>query len=188
MLILASKSPRRTELLGLTGYEFMSVSPRGDEFAYRGGEISRYVMTLAETKAKSVVEDFPGSVIIGADTVATLDGKVLGKPTDPADAEEMLHLLSGRSHEVYTGVSLVCDNRMLSNFCLTTVSFRALSDSEIRDYVSSGEPMDKAGAYGIQGSGANFLSRIDGDYFNVVGLPVKLLVSMLDSFLTSFSE
>ncbi len=182
MLILASKSPRRCELLKLSGREFISVSPKAHEADYCGGEISEYVMSLACDKAKSVVCDYPDSVIIGADTVVTLDGKVLGKHCDEADAERMLRALSGRNHEVYTGVALVHGDRIMRDFAVTTVSFRAISDKEISDYVKSGEPMDKAGAYGIQGGASSFLGGMCGDYFNVVGLPMKLLLNMLSDF------
>ncbi len=182
MLILASKSPRRCELLGLSGREFLPVSPKAEEPAFCGGKISDYVMSLACLKAESVLGDYPDSVIIGADTVVTLDGKVLGKPTDAADAERMLRALAGRSHEVLTGVCLIRGARKMCDYAVTTVSFRALSNKEISDYVKSGEPMDKAGAYGIQGGAAKFLSSLSGDYFNVVGLPVKLLLRMLSEF------
>ncbi len=182
MLILASKSPRRCELLKLTGREFTAISPSCDEPGYSGGAFSDYVMSLAEKKAKSLLFSYPDSVIIGADTVVTLDSEVLGKPANEDDAVRMLKNLSGREHRVYTGVSLVRGEHTVCDFAVTSVLFRALSDDEILAYVRSGEPMDKAGAYGIQGRGGRFAERVSGDYFNVVGLPVKLLLKMLSDF------
>jgi septum formation protein len=119
-------------------------------------------------------------VVLAADTVVSLDGRILGKPKDEADAETMLRLLSGRTHAVYTGVALVRDTRQIYRYETTLVSFRQLSQYEISAYISTGEPMDKAGAYGAQGIASLFIRRIEGDYFNVVGLPLFLLGSMLE--------
>ncbi len=188
MLILASKSPRRCELLKLTEREFTATAPSCDEAEYCGEAFSDYVMSLARQKAQSLIKTYPDSVIIGADTVVTVDSELLGMPADAEDAKKMLRRLSGREHKVYTGVSLVCGDKFMCDFAVTSVRFRTLSDGEISEYVRSGEPMDKAGAYGIQGRGGRFAERVSGDYFNVVGLPVKLLLKMLSEFQTSLSE
>ena len=142
---------------------------------------------LAGLKARAVAGERPGSVVIGADTVVILDGQVLGKPRDAADAYQMLRALSDRLHTVITGCCIVCDGRERSFSVRTQVRFYPLSDREIEDYIATGEPLDKAGAYGIQGRGSLFVSGIEGDYFNVMGLPVARLNRELRSFLSDGS-
>lgn len=181
-LVLASASPRRRGLLRDLGLSF-EVYPSGvDETVIAGETPDQAVERLALAKALDVAGSWPHALTIGADTVVVLDGDMLGKPADPAEAREMLRRLSGRSNIVFTGLALVHPdtNRSVVAHERTEVSFSALAENEIEAYVRSGAPLDKAGAYGIQGDlGAVFISRIDGDYFNVVGLPLHLLYTLL---------
>ena len=179
MLVLASSSPRRSELLRQAGIPFV-VRPASDvNEAPRPHEAPEdYVRRLAEEKARTVAAG-PGEVVLGADTTVVIDGRILGKPADHEDAARMLETLSGRRHEVLTGICLRAANRTVTDWASTQVWFTELSAEEIAQYVASGEPMDKAGAYAIQGGAAKFVERIDGDYSNVVGLPVALVYSHL---------
>ncbi len=181
-LILASASPRRRELLGYFGLPFEVIPAPGPEVPPDEADAGRTVWFLSLQKAQQVAKMRPKALVIGADTVVELDGRILGKPHDEADAKRMLRLLSGREHRVYTGVSLVrssrpyvCNTRM----AVTRVFFREMTDAEIDAYVATGEPMDKAGAYGYQGRAGIYVERIEGDFFNVVGLPLCLLGNML---------
>ena len=178
-LILASGSPRRRELLAMLGVRFAIDPAHGEERPPLGASPQDTVKALALAKAQETASRHPGAVVIGADTVVELDGQILGKPTDAADAERMLALLSGREHCVHTGVAIVTDGKTLTGCETTRVRFRPLSGEEIRRYVSGGEPLDKAGAYGYQGGAAIFVEGIVGDYYNVVGLPLCRLESML---------
>lgn len=183
MLVLASRSPRRVELLRAAGIRFRIAAPEEADappVAPRGG-YGRLVMEAALEKARSVAARTEG-VVLGADTVVVCNKIVLGKPSTRADASRMLELLSGRWHTVHTGVALVCGKRQKTGHECTGVAFRELSKSEISRYLASGEPMDKAGAYAIQGAGAAFVRAIRGCYTNVVGLPVPLVLRMLRSF------
>jgi len=178
-LILASGSPRRAELLRQAGVRFEVSAPDVDETLCAGEAPEAYVRRLAAAKARHVAASHPGRLVLGADTTVVVDGEVLGKPRDAADAARMLGQLSGRSHLVLTGVCLIGpagETRIES--AVTTVEFRPLEDAEIAGYVDSGEPMDKAGAYAIQGGAAGFVTRLDGEYSNVVGLPVTLILGM----------
>lgn len=172
--ILASASPRRKELLEQIGAKFDILPATGEEVITKElpGEV---VMELAKQKAEEVAKTAGAdALILGADTVVAYEGKILGKPKDEADALRMLTMLSGKEHEVYTGVALI-DNRdqsMENFFERTKVTMYPVSEEEIRDYIAGGEPMDKAGAYAIQGLGAKFIQKIEGDYNNVVGLPI----------------
>lgn len=182
-IVLASQSPRRRELLGQMGLTFTIQKPNIDEEAYNGLPPQELVKTLSREKALHIARDEdPDTVVIGSDTVVVLDGVILGKPADEADAARMLSALSGRSHEVCTGVTVVQGDRVLSHAEVTEVSFRPLTAEEINAYIRTGEPMDKAGAYGIQGLAALFVEGIRGDYANVVGLPVHRLGRMLAEF------
>ena len=184
-LVLASTSPRRWELLGLLGLPFEVVASRYDEAQISpvGMAPADYVTRLALGKAQEVAGRTAGDeVIIGADTTVVLDGEFLNKPIDAADARRMLRALSGRTHQVYTGLALIHGPAVLTDFAVTEVTFNALSDEVIAAYVATGEPLDKAGAYGIQGKALSFIPRIHGDYFNVVGLPVFLLCQLLPQF------
>lgn len=182
-LILASASPRRRELLGRFAVPFRVIPARGAETAPEGLTPGELVRCLAEHKAAEVAEgEGPESVIIAADTVVEIDGEILGKPGTPERAAEMLRRLSGRTHRVWTGVCVRQGERILSAAEETAVRFRELEEDEIRAYVATGEPMDKAGAYGYQDRACLFVERIEGDYFNVVGLPMDRLGRMLREF------
>jgi septum formation protein len=175
MLVLASASPRRRELLADAGIPFVARPAHGIRETPAAGETAReFACRLAAEKAMAV-EAGPGEVILGADTVVTLDGHILGKPAGDADAARMLALLSGRRHEVITGICLRFGPEKISDWASTEVWFTELSDDDIREYVAGGEPRDKAGAYAIQGRASRFVDRINGAYTNVVGLPVALV-------------
>ena len=180
-LILASASPRRTDLLGLIGVEHTVLPAHVDETSGVPDEPGAHVCALAERKALALTEDYPGSVVLGADTIVFHNGDILGKPRDAAHARKLVRRLAGSSHEVYSGVALAGPEgcRVHSGFEVTRVRFRALDEEDIRRYVATGEPMDKAGAYGIQGYGATLVEKVDGCYFNVMGLPLARLVLML---------
>ncbi len=183
-IILASNSPRRRELLGNMGLGSFSVlSPEIEEQFEGNPPPAQLVMSLSAQKAAAVsLRSAAGALVIAADTVVVLDGRVLGKPADEADAFRMLTALSGRRHEVYTGVTVRRDQEIRTEHEVTEVIFRALNPGEIRDYIATGEPMDKAGAYGIQKYGALLVEGVFGDYFNVMGLPVNRLRSILAGF------
>jgi septum formation protein len=208
MLVLASASPRRQELLRNARIPFV-VQPAGIEERVREGELPRdCAERLAREKALAVSRTRPGDYVLGADTIVVVDGNILGKPHDAADAARMLRLLSGRDHQVITGVCLAGargqgsgasksktrgrpaargvdeqltggDRRLASASETTLVTMSELSDADIREYIATGEPMDKAGAYAIQGIASRWIPRIEGDYSNVVGLPVALVYRML---------
>ena len=183
-LILASKSPRRVDILRKAGFAFEVRATDIDE-SPRGRESARtHVLRLAREKARAVAEQLGENgraVVIGADTVVVIGGKILGKPSDVREARAMLRLLNGKTHQVLTGVSIVSmhDKRELNRVESTRVHFLKLSKKEIEDYIHTGEPFDKAGGYGIQGIAGRFIDRIDGCYFNVMGLPISLVWTML---------
>ncbi len=183
-IILASQSPRRRQLLGQIGLDHFIVRPaRGEEVMDPALSPAQLVEELSRQKAREVAgASDPGDLVIAADTVVAIDGRVLGKPHDREEACAMLSALSGREHTVYTGVTVCRDDRMLTQHEATQVRFRPLSPREIQAYVDSGEPMDKAGAYGVQELGALLVEGIRGDYFNVVGLPLCRLGQMLSQF------
>ena len=174
MLVLASKSPRRQQILRDAGIAFVVRSGDVPEKRRPGESAADYVRRLAEEKAFAVTMT-PGEVILGADTVVVVDGLVLEKPSDASDAMRMLGLLAGREHEVITGICLRSDTRTIVDVATTCVRFVPLTLDEIEAYAASGEPMDKAGAYAIQGLASKFIDRVDGSYSNVVGLPVALV-------------
>ena len=177
-LILASQSPRRKELLGLFHIPFSVRVADVDETMDQKKSPYDEVARLSRQKALAVK---PGAseVVVAADTVVVCDGKVLGKPHSPEEAREMLSLLSGRAHQVMTGLTVICNDQAQTVTEVTEVHFRPVSPGEIENYVATEEPMDKAGAYAIQGGGAVFVQRISGDYYNVVGLPVCRLWQVL---------
>ncbi len=182
-IILASQSPRRRELLGQVGLTFEIVSPEVDEAQYGGLPPRELVQTLSRAKALDAARRVPaGSLVLGADTVVVLDGQALGKPDGPEGARAMLTALSGRTHEVWTGFTLCRDGEVHTEAVATEVTFRALAPEEIDRYVATGEPLDKAGAYGIQGRGALLVAQIRGDYSNVVGLPLCAVGQALRRF------
>ncbi len=183
-IILASQSPRRKELLERMGFRsFKTVAPNIDEKALGDLPPEELVRRLSAEKARVVAEHTSsGDLVIAADTVVSLDGSVLGKPADEVDAFRMLSALSGMRHQVYTGVTIFLEGEFLTEHETTDVYFRNLSTAELEHYVKTGEPMDKAGGYGIQGYGSLLVERISGDYYNVMGLPVCRLGRMLERF------
>lgn len=180
-LVLASASPRRVELLGSLGLDFDVVASNADEAVDPSTEPRRMVEELARRKASAVSERYASSVVLGADTIVCVDGEVLGKPADAADARRMLQALQGREHAVYTGVCVKLADAGLEEAAseATLVRFAPMSWHDIERYVESKEPMDKAGAYAIQGLGSIFITGITGDYSNVVGLPLRLTSILL---------
>ena len=188
-LILASSSPRRRELLQNMGLELQIVPPECEEIMDAAMEAGELVKKLSSEKAHDVEKRTgSGNFIVAADTVVVIDGKILGKPADEAEAAEMLRKLSGRAHTVFTGVALLKDGTLISDFEQTRVFFGPLSEQKISAYIKSGEPMDKAGAYGAQGLGSVFIEKIDGDFFNVMGLPLCLLAKMFEKMGVSLIE
>ena len=179
-LILASQSPRRRELLGLTGLPFIVRAADIDETMDPGRAPFDEVARVSRLKAEAVARK-PEDVVIAADTIVVCGGEVLGKPRNEADAFRILSLLSGRHHEVMTGMTVVCGDKVITHTEVTKIHFRELHPEEIRAYIASGEPMDKAGAYGIQGGAALFADEMVGDYYNVMGLPVCRLAVILRS-------
>ena len=181
VLVLASASPRRAELLQAAGIRFEVVPANVDEQQHAGEDAEAYVRRLAADKAAKVAGACPGRAVLGADTAVVLAGEVLGKPVDPADAAGMLSRLSGRSHLVLTGVCLIdLTGHADTAVAATQVEFRPLSAAEIDQYVASGEPMDKAGAYGIQAGARGFIARVEGERDTVMGLPVALIQAMCE--------
>ncbi|HHT73489.1 MAG TPA: septum formation inhibitor Maf [Firmicutes bacterium] len=180
-IILASKSPRRAQLLRQFGLDFRVAVGPAQESSY--GNPQETAVSNGLNKAVNIAAEYPQALTIGADTVVVLDGRMLGKPSDAQEAEAMLRALSGRAHEVVTGVALCPGLGQARTFAVSTrVKFRPLSEQEIKAYVKTGEPLDKAGAYGIQGMGGLFVEGINGCYFNVVGLPMPRLVLELRAF------
>ena len=181
--ILASASPRRREILSSLGFDFKVITSDVDESSDIT-DPSELVCELSRRKALAVRDALNdnNSMIIACDTVVAIDKKILGKPVDEADARNMLHTLSGSSHSVYSGLCLVKGNKIKSDFCRTDVYFDLLDKNDIDCYIASSEWTDKAGAYGIQGKAGMFVKKIDGCYFNVVGLPINLLKNMLKEF------
>ena len=181
-IILASASPRRRELMELAGYDFEVICADIVEVVPENVQPQEVVMSLALQKAQAVAAEHGGSVVVGSDTVVALDGKILGKPHSEQEACEMLRSLSGKTHKVFTGVAIVCGDKVKNFFDETDVEFYPLGDDEIKKYVATGEPMDKAGAYGIQGKGSVLVKKINGDFFNVMGLPIAKLYREMSDF------
>jgi septum formation protein len=186
MLILASASPRRLELLAQAGVTFTAAAAGINEDLLPNEAAAAYVQRLAEEKAQAVwnahssVDTFDEPLLVlGADTCVVCDGHILGKPTDTADARRMLELLSGRTHAVLTGLAVVTGRKIVRDLEITQVTFNCIDEAEIAQYIASGEPLDKAGAYAIQGYAARWIPRIEGCYFNVVGLPIARTIAML---------
>ena len=172
--MLASRSPRRREILRQAGIPFVVRPMEVDETPCPGEAAGDYAMRIAREKAGAAVAS-PGEIVLAADTTVLIHGEILGKPLDAADARRMLRLLSGQRHTVLTGICLRSASRIVEDCAETSVWFAPLSSQEIEDYAASGEPMDKAGAYAIQGLASKFIERIEGCYFNVMGLPVALV-------------
>ena len=186
MIVLASGSPRRRQLLEMLGIAFRVVAPQVDET--RGGsELPEdYVARVAREKAQAVAARERGQVVLAADTTVVMRGRVFGKPQTPEDAARMLRQLGGRKHQVMTAVAVAQDGRLEHALDVTDVTFRPLSDAQIAAYVATGEPLDKAGAYAIQGKGAALVEGIRGDFFGVMGLPLRLALELLERFGVSY--
>jgi len=180
-LVLASASPRRRFLLELAGFEFEVIPPTVDEAEHADEDPATHVLRLSEAKARSVARDLGRGLVVGADTIVLLDGEILEKPRDEREAFDMLSRLSGAWHVVYTGLAVVdaATGDCAGGYEMTRVRIRHMSPGEIRAYIATGEPMDKAGSYGIQGYGAAIVEAVDGCYFNVVGLPLAKLLRLL---------
>ena len=178
-LIRASCSPRRRELFSLIGLNFTVIPSDADEDIPPCSP-AEFVEELSLRKAAAVKRDHPGCCVVGSDTIVTLDGEIIGKPKDEEDAFRILSHLSGNTHTVYTGLAVLTDDTVEVCHDCTQVTFAKLSEEEIRDYIRSGEPMDKAGAYGIQGPAGVFVERVEGCYFTVIGMPLPKLYRMLD--------
>lgn len=187
MLVLASQSPRRADILRQAGIPFLVRPASVDESPLLNERPGPYVRRLAHAKALAVAAS-PGEIVLAADTTVVSHGELLGKPIDAADARRMLSLLSGRRQEVLTGICLRRGDEILCDHASTAVWFVTLSAAEIDEYVASGEPMDKAGAYAIQGLASKFVERIDGCYFNVMGLPIALVYRHLRECFTEPQE
>ena len=179
MIILASASPRRQELMKIAGLDFKVCVAQGEEHLDPKLCPADAAMALAGQKAREVAKKYPHDCVVGADTIVVLDGKILGKPKDEAHATEMLSSLSGTKHTVYTGVCMISGGTETCFAESTKVEFYPLELGEIEAYVASGEPMDKAGAYGIQGLGCVLVKKIEGDYFNIMGFPIAKVVRAL---------
>jgi septum formation protein len=182
MLILASSSPRRADLLRAAGIAFDVFPVNIDESVMKLEPPGEHVRRVAREKADAAFAANPDAVVLGADTIVLISGEIMGKPRDPADATRMLRSLSGREHEVLTGVAVVAKKGIAVEVARTRVWVNPLNELEISTYVASGEPLDKAGAYGIQGLGSKFIDRIQGSYSNVVGLPVALVYRLLKGY------
>ena len=183
-LILASASPRRRELLAQAGYAFEVEAADVDESPRQGEPPAAYVLRLAEEKAHAVLSkhtDETDLIVLGADTTVVLDGKILGKPADAAEARDMLRRLSGRTHQVLTGIAAATRASISTAVESTDVTFSEIPEAELDAYCATSEPLDKAGAYGIQGYAARWIPRIDGCYFNVMGLPIARTVTLLNT-------
>ena len=184
-ILLASQSPRRKELVELLPWSFKVCTKEVEEKVDDALTPEENVQALALQKAMAVAKAYPDYLVVGADTVVCYEGQIMGKPKDQSDAKCILQRLSGKTHQVYTGVALVCEktNTTITFYQATDVTMQVLSDVEIDEYLMTNESYDKAGAYGIQGYGARYISRIEGDYYNVVGLPVHALYENLKTLL-----
>ena len=182
MYILASSSPRRAKLLKDAGLDFIVIPSLVDEVVDEKYKPSDLVVELAKLKALSVAKDYPNDIVIGADTIVVFEDQILGKPKDEEDAYRMLKLLSDDRHVVYTAVALIKGDKIKTFVSETEVWMKNLSDLEIWNYIHTGEPMDKAGAYGIQGEGGSLVDHYKGDFFTIVGLPLKDVLDNLKNF------
>lgn len=178
-LILASGSPRRSEIMQSVGWGFTKAPPDIDESQRDNESPSDYVLRLAREKAEAVADSHPGELILAADTTVVIDDEIIGKPVDEEDARRMIRMLSARWHEVLTGVAIAKNGTTEVGLQSTRVKFAPLSDEEVNFLVAKGDPLDKAGAYAVQAQAALFIEAIDGDYWNVVGLPISLVYRMV---------
>lgn len=178
-IILASKSPRRRELFSLITDRYRCIAPDVDESGVTSGDARQLSVDLARLKASQVFSENPNTIVVGCDTVVEVDGRVLGKPRDKEEARTMLHSLSGRRHNVYTGVCVLGGGHERAFACHTSVEFYPIPPVDLERYIATNDPYDKAGGYGVQGMAACFVRGIRGDYFNVMGLPVSRLYNTL---------
>lgn len=178
-IVLASGSPRRSEIMNSVGWEFVKAVPDVDESLIAGESPEDYVQRLAKTKAEAVAASHPGEIVLGADTTVVINGEIMGKPVDLADARRMIEMLSGSWHDVLTGVAVVQAGSTRVGLQQTSVKFTEMSDAEIDFLVEKGDPLDKAGAYAVQAQAALFIEGIEGDYWNVVGLPISLVYRLV---------
>lgn len=178
-LVLASASPRRAEILDSVGWGYLKAVPDIDEAERSGEEPEDYVVRLAEEKAKAIAARFPGHTVLGADTTVVVDRRIVGKPADLEDAKRMLRSLAGRWHEVLTGVAVVKGEGCRTGLQRTRVKFAEMNDAEVKYLAEQGDPLDKAGAYAVQAQAALFIEGIEGDYWNVVGLPISLVYRLV---------
>ncbi len=181
-IVLASSSPRRQQLLEMLLIPFRVIAPDVDEHVLPAEKPDHYVRRLAWAKAEAVAARAPGALILAADTTVVLDGEIIGKPESPADAVAMLTRLQGRTHEVMTGVAVRRDGDVAQALDISRVTFRSMDQAGLESYVATGEPLDKAGAYAIQGVGALLIARVEGDVYGVMGLPLGLVVDLLARF------
>ena len=181
-LVLASGSPRRSEIMTSVGWEFIKDVPDIDESERDGESPEEYVMRLAGEKAEAVAESHPGEIVLAADTTVVVDGQIIGKPLDASDARRMISMLGGNWHEVLTGVAVAMNGNVVRDLQRTRVKFASMTDPEIDFLVEKGDPLDKAGAYAVQAQAALFIEGIEGDYWNVVGLPISLVYRMVNRF------
>ena len=181
-LVLASGSPRRAEILRSVGWEFIKVVPEVDESQQDDESPEDYVLRLAAAKANAIAASHPCEIVLGADTTVVIDGQIVGKPTDLEDARRMIEALKDNSHDVLTGVAIVRDGSIATGFQRTRVDFSQMSEAEVNFLVEKGDPLDKAGAYAVQAQAALFIEGIEGDYWNVVGLPIGLVYRLVKQF------
>ena len=178
-LVLASGSPRRSEIMNSVGWDFTKDVPDIDESEFTGEDPANYVQRLAKEKAEAVAASHPGEIILAADTTVVIDNQIIGKPTDVDDARRMIRMLSGNWHEVLTGIAVMNDSVIDVGMERTRVKFAPMNDAEIEFLVQKGDPLDKAGGYAVQAQAALFIEGIEGDYWNVVGLPISLVYRMV---------
>ena len=178
-LVLASGSPRRSEIMNSVGWEFTKDVPDIDESERDGENAESYVQRLAKEKAEAVAASHPGEIVLAADTTVVLEDRIIGKPTDLPDARRMLEMLSGNWHEVLTGIAVMANGTSTVGMQRTRVKFAPMNDAELDFLVAVGDPLDKAGAYAVQAQAALFIEGIEGDYWNVVGLPISLVYEMV---------
>jgi septum formation protein len=181
-IVLASGSPRRKQLLEMLRIPFRVIPPDVDEHVLPGEQADAYVTRLSRVKAETVVARAPDEVILAADTTVALKGKIFEKPTSPQNAVEMLEQLQGQTHKVLTAVAVAANGRLEQALDVTRVTFRRADHATLEEYVATGEPLDKAGAYAIQGLGAPLIERVEGDFFGVMGLPLRLALDLLARF------
>lgn len=178
-IILASQSPRRKELLEKTGYTFEIEAADIDETIDQSNTLTEEIKRLSHCKAEHVLQHHPDSLVIGSDTIVTIDGRILGKPADKEDALRMLRSLSGRTHQVITGLCMISCQKEYLDVSISDVTFAEMTEDEIEKYVNTGEPMDKAGAYAIQGIASRYITGISGDYYAIMGLPLCMVYEEL---------